>query len=84
MAFRILDFNRLELLRIAAQYPVINRAIKTAIAVARILLSAGASVTASIGKTDPVGKEMNDAMAAAYGLVKSLGLNPYRSCQASY
>lgn len=67
MAFRILDFNRLELLKIAAQYPVIKRAIKTAIAVARILLSAGASVTASIGKTDPVGKEINDAIAAAYG-----------------
>lgn len=63
--FLNVDFKRLALLNIAAAYPVIDRAIRTAINVATTLMLAGKREIATSGRMDPVGNEIIDAIAAA-------------------
>lgn len=62
---RTTDFPRSASPNTAAAYPVMHRAIKTATTVAQIRVAAGVIITATIGRIEPSGNEIIEAIAAA-------------------
>lgn len=75
--FRIIPRVLLAFPNWAAVYPVIAKAITTAIKVAGIRMAFGNIVIANSGRIEPVGNEIIEAIAAESGLVYSPTLNPY-------